>query len=164
MPDFGLYQHLNFDPTTALPQATVVCARGRTTAATRCHPREGKKWGGWISFSPENSQWLGVNITYQPTLQLQEKTLEAHTFYKYLGVTIMNGTQYLDAQHRNLLLKSNQLKGYTWNLARNSYNSYLVSHILWKTVAIIGTNHANDVLVYHSATLKALDRHQYKLC
>lgn len=45
--------------------------------------------------SLEKFQWMGFNATNQSTLQLQGKTVEACTWYRYLGVMVTNGAQFL---------------------------------------------------------------------
>ncbi|KAG0421062.1 hypothetical protein HPB47_003046 [Ixodes persulcatus] len=116
-----------------------------------------------FKFNAEKTQWLSFNTEGDQNFYLQNHVVKKTTSYKYLGVTITSDKDYLAQHERNILAKSNQLKGAVWHLARHSYNKYSVGRILWKTLAVPAVTYANDALTYSAAGIKGLDRHQYEL-
>ncbi|KAG0422972.1 hypothetical protein HPB47_001258, partial [Ixodes persulcatus] len=116
-----------------------------------------------FKFNAEKTQWLSFNTEGDQKFYLQNHVVKKTTSYKYLGVTITSDKDYLAQHERNMVAKSNQLKGAVWHLARHSYNKYSVGRILWKTLAVPAVTYANDALTYSAAGIKGLDRHQYEL-
>ncbi|KAH9381627.1 hypothetical protein HPB48_004624 [Haemaphysalis longicornis] len=106
---------------------------------------------------------LNVDATVSHTFLLQGKKIEQTSTYKYLGVTVSDRPNYLEQQEKSLLAKSNRLKRRVWNLARHSYNPYIVGRTLWKALGVPAVTYAGDVLAYSTPAMKCLDRHQNEL-
>ncbi|KAG0414721.1 hypothetical protein HPB47_008092 [Ixodes persulcatus] len=116
-----------------------------------------------LKLNAGKTQWIGFNVNLDTTFYLQNQTVQKTTAYKYLGVTITHGKQYLTEQEENIIKKSNKLKGVVWHLARHSYNKYSVGRVLWKSLAVPAVTYANDGLTYNETVVKCLDQHQYEL-
>lgn len=91
---------------------------------------------------------------------LQGKVVKEAVSYKYLGVMISNGENYLEEMEKNLLKKTNKLKGITTHTATFSYNAYSVGRMIWKMVAVPSMTYSNEVTTIGQQTQNQLERAQ----
>uniref|UniRef100_A0A6G5AH49 Putative tick transposon n=1 Tax=Rhipicephalus microplus TaxID=6941 RepID=A0A6G5AH49_RHIMP len=83
-------------------------------------------------------------------LRIQEGTLEITDKYKYLGVWISNGTEYLRQHEIYVTTKGNTNAAVMKNRALWNYNRYDVVRGIWRGVMVPGLKFGNAVLCMRS--------------
>jgi hypothetical protein len=83
--------------------------------------------------------------------------------YKYLGITLCTGENYLKEQEKILLKRAGTYLGIIKSKANFSYNRYEVVRILWKGVAVPGLTYGDDTLVLGRDTRILLERAQKQI-
>uniref|UniRef100_A0A6G5AAH8 Putative tick transposon n=1 Tax=Rhipicephalus microplus TaxID=6941 RepID=A0A6G5AAH8_RHIMP len=109
---------------------------------------EGDRLG--FRFSKEKSTVMIFNDIEDCELRIQEVTLEITDKYKYLGVWISNGTEYLREHEIYVNTKGNRNAAVMKNRALWNYNRYDVARGLWKGVMVPGLTFGNAVLCMRS--------------
>uniref|UniRef100_A0A6G5AG55 Putative tick transposon n=1 Tax=Rhipicephalus microplus TaxID=6941 RepID=A0A6G5AG55_RHIMP len=90
-------------------------------------------------------------------LRIQEVTLEITDKYKYLGVWISNGTEYLREHEIYVTTKGNRNAAVMKNRALWNYNRYDVVRGIWKGVMVPGLTFGNAVLCMRSEVQARLE-------
>ncbi|KAG0422297.1 hypothetical protein HPB47_001867 [Ixodes persulcatus] len=126
----------------------------KTTSIRQCHPAKKTDF--------RTIMLLTFHDLHLIKKKVQEVEVEHTKEYRYLGVTLQEGPQYLEHE-RNTLKTSNIRKGHLWNMAKYSYNPYTLARALWKSVAVPAVTYANDAVDFRQTTLKTLDRHQVEI-
>ncbi|XP_077499550.1 uncharacterized protein LOC144110488 [Amblyomma americanum] len=78
--------------------------------------------------------------------RIQEYTLEVLNEYKYLGVWINNGAEYLTQHEKYVMNKASRQAAVMKNRALWNYNTYEVVRGIWKEVMVPGLTFGNAVL------------------
>lgn len=94
------------------------------------------------------------------SLFIQGNPVEWVDQYKYLGVHLQKGRNYLQEQETKLKAKSRRNKGIATARALWGYNRYEVTRAVWKMVAVPGLTFGNEVLCLSSGTRQYLEVRQ----
>ncbi|XP_075738692.1 uncharacterized protein LOC142783861 [Rhipicephalus microplus] len=98
-----------------------------------------------------------VNDNEGSELRIQEVTLAITDKYKYLGVWISNGTEYLRAHKIYVTTKSNRNAAVMKNRALWNYSRYDVGREIWKKVMVPRLTYGNAVLCMRSEVQARLE-------
>ena len=110
--------------------------------------REGEELG--LEFSSEKSAVMIFNNDDVERLKIQNITVERATKYKYLGVWICGGAEYLSEHEKYIIGKGNRNAAVMKNRALWNYNRYEVVREIWKGVMVPGLTFGNAVLCMKS--------------
>ena len=110
-----------------------------------------------LKFSREKSAIMILNDNEGSEHKIQEVTLEIVDKYKYLGVWINNGAEYLREHERYVMTKGNRNAAVMKNRALWNYNRYDVVRGIWKGVMVPGLTFGNAVLCMRSEVQARLE-------
>nr|XP_050025368.2 uncharacterized protein LOC126520614 [Dermacentor andersoni] len=119
---------------------------------------EGDRLG--LKFSKEKSAVMIFNDNICGEHKIQEATLKIVNKYKYLGVWINNGIEYLTEYEKYLTTKGNRSAAIIKSRALWNYNRYEVVRGIWKGVMVPGLTFANAVLCIRTETRQQLEIRQ----
>ncbi|KAM7304678.1 uncharacterized protein ISCGN_014578 [Ixodes scapularis] len=116
-----------------------------------------------LSFSAKKSALMGFGDrgdTEADDLKIQGEQVPWVSQYKYLGIHIQEGHNYLEDHETRLQAKSRRSKGISTARALWGYNRFEISRAVWKMVAVPGLTFGNGVLCLSSRTRECLEVRQ----
>lgn len=116
---------------------------------------EGDKLG--LQFSKEKSAVMIFNDNEAGEHRIQEDMLEVVDKYKYLGVWINTGAEYLTEHEKYVAAKGSRNAAVMKNRALWNYNRYEVVRGIWKGVMVPSLTFANAVLCMRSEVRARLE-------
>ena len=117
--------------------------------------KEGDRLG--LKFSKEKSAVMIFNNNLRGEHRIQEVTLEVVDKYKYLGVWINSGADYLAEHEKYVTTKCSRNAAVMKNRALWNYNRYEVVRGIWKGVMVPGLTFGNAVLCMRSEVQARLE-------
>ncbi|XP_049269103.1 uncharacterized protein LOC125757570 [Rhipicephalus sanguineus] len=110
-----------------------------------------------LKFSKEKSAVMIFNDNQDSKHRIQEVALEIVDKYKYLGVWISNGAEYLREHERYVATKGNRNAAVVKNRALWNCSRYDVVRGIWKGVMVPGLTFGNAVLCMRSEVQAKLE-------
>ena len=114
--------------------------------------------------SGERNFWAIQNITLE-TYKKIRKIIGETDQYKYLGIVINAGSSRFVFHNKKLINKARVLALQTTSLANRSFNKWLITDTMWRTIALPAITYGMEIIPSRVQLVKQLDKfqtHAYK--